>query len=66
MYENRHMKKRNEIRPVGRPLLFPDRITLPLAAGILDAVDKAVGKDETRVDFIRAAIDRELKRRGRA
>lgn len=50
---------------VGRKMEFPDRITLPLAHGVLARVDAALHGDEARLDLIREAIDRELARRER-
>lgn len=47
-----------------RDKLFPIRITLPLTATMIARVDAARQK-EARVDFIREAIERELKRRER-
>jgi hypothetical protein len=49
---------------VGRKMEYPDRITLPLAHGVLARIDAALDEDEPRLDLIRTAIDRELKRRG--
>lgn len=51
--------------PVGRKKEFPDRITLPLAEGVVAKIDSVLAKDEPRLDMIREAIDREIKRRGR-
>ena len=51
---------------VGRKMEFPDRITLPLAAGVVERIDAALEDGEPRLDLIRAAIDRELKRRLKA
>jgi len=50
---------------VGRKKEFPERITLPLAEGTTARVDAAVRDGEVRLDVIREAIDRELKRRER-
>jgi hypothetical protein len=50
---------------VGRKMEFPDRITLPLAAGVVDRIDAALEPGEPRLDLIRDAIDRELRRRER-
>ena len=50
---------------VGRKMEFPDRITLPLAAGVVDRIDAALEPGEPRLDLIREAIERELKRRER-
>jgi hypothetical protein len=48
---------------MGRELLWPVRIVLPLKVETLDRIDEVLGKDETRLDLIRDAIERELKRR---
>ena len=50
---------------VGRKMQFPVRITLPLAEGVTDRLDALVEPDETRLDIIRSAIDKEVKRRER-
>lgn len=50
---------------MGRKKLWAKRITLPLSTELLGRVDKALAKDEARVDLIRAAVERELKRRER-
>lgn len=53
-------------RTVGRKKEFPNRITLPLSDEMLAGIEAArVGKEE-RVELIREAIDREIKRRKRA
>lgn len=51
---------------VGRKKEYPDRITLPLAEGVLAKVDSVLADGEPRLDMIREAIDREIKRRQRA
>ena len=56
-------QNRKETKAVGRPMLYPARITLPLAAETLVEIDGAVQPDETRLDLIREAIERELSRR---
>lgn len=50
-------------RKVGRNKEYPVRITLPLAEGVTERIDALCRDGEARVDFIRAAIDRETKRR---
>ena len=50
-------------RRVGRKMEYPDRITLPLAHGVLARIDAALKDDEPRLDLIREAIARELERR---
>lgn len=51
---------------VGRKKEYPDRITLPLAEGVLARVDAVLSETEPRLDMIREAIEREIKRRERA
>jgi hypothetical protein len=50
---------------MGRKKLWDERILLPLASGTLERLDAALQDDETRLDLIRSAIERELKRRER-
>ncbi len=51
---------------MGRTKVYPKRITLPLTAEMLAAVDGALVDGEDRVTLIRTAIEAELKRRHRA
>ncbi len=51
---------------VGRKKEFPVRITLPLAEGVTERMDALVSVGETRLDLIREAIEREVKRREKA
>jgi len=50
---------------VGRKKLWEVRITLPLSMDLVGRITLALDADngETRLDFIREAIQRELKRR---
>ncbi len=48
---------------VGRKMEFPDRLTLPLAAGVVDRIDAVLEPGEYRLDLIREAIDREVLKR---
>ena len=48
---------------VGRKKEWDERITLPITSEVLARLDAAKRDDETRLDVIRQAIDRELKRR---
>lgn len=48
---------------MGRKKLWDERILLPLASETLGRVDDALKDGETRLDLIRVAIERELKRR---
>jgi hypothetical protein len=50
---------------MARKIVWDVRILLPLTTAILKHIDAARSKDETRVDLIRDAIERELNRRER-
>ena|SRR6185312_126001 len=50
-------------RAMGRKKLWTDRLTLPLAAETVERMDAALQDNEVRLDLIREAIERELKRR---
>ncbi len=50
---------------MGRKKLWDERILLPLKAETLERVDDALQDGEARLDLIREAIERELKRRWR-
>lgn len=52
-------------RGVGRPMEFPERLTLPLPKGTTARLDAARRDGEARLDVIREAVERELKRRER-
>jgi len=48
---------------VGRKKLWDERILLPLKSDTVEQLDAALRDGETRLDLIRAAIEKELKRR---
>jgi len=50
---------------MGRKKLWDQRILLPLATETLERIDANLGEGEARLDLIREAIERELKRRER-
>lgn len=50
---------------MGRKKLWDERILLPLAADMLQRIDANLTDGEARLDLIREAIERELKRRER-
>jgi hypothetical protein len=50
---------------MGRKKLWDERILLPLKSETLERLDGLLTEEETRLDLIREAIDRELKRRER-
>lgn len=51
---------------MGRKKLWPERLTLPLTTEKVAEMDAALADGETRLDLIREAIDRELRRRARS
>lgn len=48
---------------VGRKKQWTERIQLPLAEGTTARIDSVLADGEVRLDVIREAIERELKRR---
>jgi hypothetical protein len=50
---------------VGRKKQWTERIVLPLAEGTTERIDSLLQKGEVRLDFIRLAIEREVKRRAK-
>ncbi len=50
---------------VGRKKEFTERILLPLRPGTLERIAAALARDEERTEFVRRAIEREIKRRKR-
>lgn len=50
---------------VGRKLLWPDKIIAPLPMGTKARIKAVCVTGETLTDFLREAIERELKRRER-
>jgi hypothetical protein len=51
---------------MGRKKLWEENINLPLPKGAKARMDAALEEGEARLDLIRTAIERELKRRERA
>jgi hypothetical protein len=50
-------------RVMGRPKKWRESTLARLAAGTLDRIKAALGDGEHKTDFIRTAIERELRRR---
>jgi hypothetical protein len=50
---------------MGRKKLWAERLTLPISTEMLAQIDAMLADGEARLDLIREAIERELKRRGR-
>jgi hypothetical protein len=58
------MAAESTIQPrMGRKMRWPESIRAKFAFGTLARIAHVLGKDEVRLDFIRAAVDRELERR---
>lgn len=55
-----------EKKTMGRKKLWTERLTLPLSDEQVAAIDASLADGEARLDMIREAIERELKRRARA
>lgn len=51
---------------MGRKKEWAEQIRLPLAEGTLTRINAVLATDEPRLDMIREAIEREIKRRSRA
>lgn len=54
------------IAGVGRKMLWPDKIVAPLPKGSLARMAAVLGPEEDKTDFLREAVERELKRREKA
>lgn len=55
-----------DTRPtVGRKMLWPDKIIAPLPKGTLARIATVLRESETKTDFLREAVEAELKRRAR-
>jgi hypothetical protein len=50
---------------MGRKMLWPDKMIAALPAGTFDRMAAVLEEDEDKTDFIREAVDRELRRRER-
>lgn len=58
------VKKRRKIkRPNGRPLMYPDKTIVRMPKGSLKRVNLALKENEYQGDFMRTAVERELKLR---
>lgn len=53
-------------RPVGRRKEFDESLRVPLVAGTTARMDAVLAPEEPRLELIREAIEREIKRRERA
>jgi hypothetical protein len=59
------IKRRKKVvkRPNGRPLMYPDKTIVRMPKGFLKRVNQALYKDEYQCDFMRLAVEKELKAR---
>lgn len=56
-------RKRKIRRPNGRPLMYPDKTIVRMPKGSLKRVNQALREDEYQGDFMRVAVEKELKAR---
>jgi hypothetical protein len=61
----RKRKKKVAKRPNGRPLMYPDKTIVRMPKGSLARVNKALRSGEYQGDFMRAAVEKELRERHR-
>jgi hypothetical protein len=50
-------------RKMGRKKLWPERTAVKFAANTFERIAAVLGKEEDRTDFVRLAVEREIKRR---
>lgn len=50
-------------RPNGRPLMYPDKTIVRMPKGFLARINKALHKEEYQGDFMRVAVEKELRAR---
>lgn len=50
---------------MGRKLKFPEKMTAAFPPGTFEKIERVLGETEDRTDFVREAVERELKRRDR-
>lgn len=63
--ETKPARKRKRIvkRPNGRPLMYPDKTIVRMPKGFLKRVNEALKTNEYQGDFMRLAVEKELKLR---
>jgi hypothetical protein len=64
--KKRSKNKHKRASGAGRPLVYGVRLLLLLTDETVAGIDAARGDDESRVQLIRSAIERELERRERS
>ena len=53
-------------RPMPRVMKYFDKMLARFPEGTFERIEAVLGKTEDRAEFVRAAVERELKRRERA
>jgi hypothetical protein len=56
-------RKKKIVKPNGRPLQYPDKTIVRMPHGFLKRVNEALKEGEYQGDFMRVAVEKELKRR---
>jgi hypothetical protein len=56
-------RKKAVKRPNGRPLMYPDKTIVRMPKGFLSRINKALKVEEYQGDFMRVAVERELRAR---
>ena len=54
-------RKRAAKRPNGRPLMYPDKTIVRMPRGFLKRVNEALKEGEFQGDFMRIAVEKELR-----
>jgi hypothetical protein len=62
---SKSIRKRKRVvkRPNGRPLMYPDKTIVRMPKGFLKRVNEALKEGEYQGDFMRVAVEKELKLR---
>jgi hypothetical protein len=54
-------RKKEVKRPNGRPLQYPDKTIVRMPKGFLARINRALRKEEYQGDFMRSAVEKELR-----
>lgn len=62
---SKSIRKRKRVvkRPNGRPLMYPDKTIVRMPEGFLKRVNRALKPNEFQGDFMRLAVEKELRLR---
>jgi hypothetical protein len=63
--DTKTIRRRNKVvkRPNGRPLMYPDKTIVRMPKGFLKRVNDALKQGEYQGDFMRLAVEKELRTR---